>query len=107
MCVALARVDCVNVYNVASTLASCARYCDMSQMHDASIAQATNTRTNLTVPSGDAENSLGSQPEEQGDTEAGNNRNIDPATLAENCLRELVGRASFGNIRSVIKPVFK
>lgn len=56
----------------------------------------------------DAENSSpGSQPEEQGDTEAGNNRNIDPATLAENCLRELVGRASFGNIRSVIKPVFK
>ena len=34
-------------------------------------------------------------------------QNIEPSVLAENCLRELVGRASFGNIRSVIKPVFK
>ena len=31
----------------------------------------------------------------------------DPAAMAENCLRELVGRASFHNIRSVITPVFK
>ncbi|EFX83306.1 hypothetical protein DAPPUDRAFT_315767 [Daphnia pulex] len=45
-------------------------------------------------------------PEEQTDSENGA-RNIDPSSLAENCLRELVGRASFGNIRSVIKPVFK
>lgn len=54
---------------------------------------------------GDVNNANG-HVEEQGDSENGN-RNIDPSTLAENCLRELVGRASFGNIRSVIKPVFK
>jgi AGAP012183-PA len=30
-----------------------------------------------------------------------------PSLLAEECLKELVGRASFGNIRSVIKPVLK
>ena len=35
------------------------------------------------------------------------NPNIHPSNLAENCLRELVGRASFGTIRSVITPVFK
>ncbi|CAG4951815.1 unnamed protein product [Parnassius apollo] len=29
----------------------------------------------------------------------------DPARLAEACLRELVGRASFGHIRSVLRPV--
>lgn len=28
-----------------------------------------------------------------------------PARLAEACLRELVGRASFGHIRSVLRPV--
>ncbi len=53
-----------------------------------------------------AENSSSGQPEEQGDSETGN-RTMDPSALAENCLRELVGRASFGNIRSVIKPVFR
>ncbi|XP_046444487.1 protein EFR3 homolog cmp44E-like isoform X1 [Daphnia pulex] len=51
-------------------------------------------------------NSPSGHPEEQTDSENGA-RNIDPSSLAENCLRELVGRASFGNIRSVIKPVFK
>lgn len=30
-----------------------------------------------------------------------------PWILAENCLRELIGRATFGNIRSVIRPVLK
>ncbi|CAL1272043.1 unnamed protein product [Larinioides sclopetarius] len=30
-----------------------------------------------------------------------------PWSLAENCLRELMGRATFGNIRSVIRPVLK
>lgn len=30
-----------------------------------------------------------------------------PAKIAEVCLRELVGRASFGNIESVIRPVLK
>ncbi|KAJ8709973.1 hypothetical protein PYW07_009345 [Mythimna separata] len=29
----------------------------------------------------------------------------EPARLAEACLRELVGRASFGHIRSVLRPV--
>ncbi|XP_057379151.1 protein EFR3 homolog cmp44E-like isoform X3 [Daphnia carinata] len=52
------------------------------------------------------DNSLNGLPEEQVDSE-NSARNIDPSALAENCLRELVGRASFGNIRSVIKPVFK
>ncbi|XP_044264219.1 protein EFR3 homolog cmp44E isoform X1 [Tribolium madens] len=31
----------------------------------------------------------------------------DPPMLAETCLRELVGRASFGHIRAVLKPVLK
>lgn len=31
----------------------------------------------------------------------------DPPMLAETCMRELVGRASFGHIRSVLKPVLK
>ncbi|XP_022257635.1 protein EFR3 homolog B-like isoform X2 [Limulus polyphemus] len=30
-----------------------------------------------------------------------------PWTLAENCLRELMGRVTFGHIRSVIRPVLK
>ncbi|XP_035226365.1 protein EFR3 homolog B-like isoform X2 [Stegodyphus dumicola] len=30
-----------------------------------------------------------------------------PWSLAENCLRELMGRATFGNVRSVIRPVLK
>ncbi|RWS17619.1 protein EFR3 B-like protein, partial [Dinothrombium tinctorium] len=30
-----------------------------------------------------------------------------PHVVAEECLRELIGRATFGNIRSVIKPVLK
>jgi hypothetical protein len=28
-----------------------------------------------------------------------------PAELAERCLRELLGRAAFGNIKNAIKPV--
>lgn len=52
------------------------------------------------------DNSPNGLPEEQVDSE-NTALNIDPSALAENCLRELVGRASFGNIRSVIKPVFK
>lgn len=31
----------------------------------------------------------------------------DPPTLAETCMRELVGRASFGHIRSVLRPVLR
>ncbi|KAL1514341.1 hypothetical protein ABEB36_003614 [Hypothenemus hampei] len=31
----------------------------------------------------------------------------DPPMLAETCLRELVGRASFGHIRAVLKPVLR
>lgn len=33
--------------------------------------------------------------------------NTDPPMLAETCMRELVGRASFGHIRAVLKPVLK
>ncbi|XP_067006457.1 protein EFR3 homolog cmp44E [Anabrus simplex] len=32
---------------------------------------------------------------------------IDPPALAETCMRELVGRASFGHIRSVLRPVLR
>lgn len=31
----------------------------------------------------------------------------DPPTLAETCMRELVGRASFGHIKSVLRPVLR
>ncbi|XP_065225242.1 protein EFR3 homolog cmp44E-like [Planococcus citri] len=31
----------------------------------------------------------------------------DPAVLAESCFRELVGRASFGHVKSVIRPVLR
>ncbi|GLV39615.1 stambha A [Carabus blaptoides fortunei] len=31
----------------------------------------------------------------------------DPPMLADTCMRELIGRASFGHIRSVLKPVLK
>ncbi|UYV63414.1 EFR3A, partial [Cordylochernes scorpioides] len=30
-----------------------------------------------------------------------------PWTLAENCLREIIGRATFGHVRSIIEPVLK
>lgn len=32
---------------------------------------------------------------------------VDPPMLAETCLRELVGRASFGHIRAVLRPVLR
>ncbi|KAK4885965.1 hypothetical protein RN001_002236 [Aquatica leii] len=32
---------------------------------------------------------------------------VDPPILAETCMRELVGRASFGHIRAVLKPVLR
>lgn len=32
---------------------------------------------------------------------------VDPPMLAETCMRELVGRASFGHIRAVLKPVLR
>lgn len=38
------------------------------------------------------------------------NENLDtdtPPSLAESCLRELVGRASFGHIRSVLRPLLR
>lgn len=31
----------------------------------------------------------------------------DPPQFAETCMRELVGRASFGHIRCVIRPVLR
>lgn len=33
--------------------------------------------------------------------------NMDPPMLAETCMRELIGRASFGHIRAVLRPVLK
>ncbi|XP_060532802.1 protein EFR3 homolog cmp44E isoform X2 [Cylas formicarius] len=33
--------------------------------------------------------------------------NVDPPMLAETCMRELVGRASFGHIRAVLRPVLR
>ncbi|XP_049763760.1 protein EFR3 homolog cmp44E isoform X1 [Schistocerca cancellata] len=33
--------------------------------------------------------------------------NCDPPALAETCMRELVGKASFGHIRSVLRPVLR
>lgn len=32
---------------------------------------------------------------------------MDPPMLAETCMRELVGRASFGHIRAVLRPVLR
>ncbi|KAI8433008.1 hypothetical protein MSG28_013879 [Choristoneura fumiferana] len=39
------------------------------------------------------------------DTDGRDGMEDDPPRLAEACLRELVGRASFGHIRSVLRPV--
>lgn len=39
-------------------------------------------------------------------TEEVNDKN-DSFSLAESCLRELIGRASFGHVKSVIRPVLK
>lgn len=35
------------------------------------------------------------------------NDKTDSFSLAESCLRELIGRASFGHVKSVIRPVLK
>nr|CAH7716744.1 unnamed protein product [Callosobruchus chinensis] len=40
-------------------------------------------------------------------TEVPSDDSLDPPMLAETCLRELVGRASFGHIRAVLRPVFR
>lgn len=32
---------------------------------------------------------------------------VDPPMLAETCMRELVGRASFGHVRAILKPVLR
>lgn len=32
---------------------------------------------------------------------------VDPPLVAETCMRELVGRASFGHIRTVLRPVLR
>lgn len=50
--------------------------------------------------------SAGQPDGEPGDSETGS-RTTDPSALAESCLRELVGRVSFNNIRAVIKPAFR
>ncbi|CAH1970258.1 unnamed protein product [Acanthoscelides obtectus] len=44
---------------------------------------------------------------DQGNTEVPSDDSLDPPMLAETCLRELVGRASFGHIRAVLRPVFR
>lgn len=42
------------------------------------------------------------------DEESGNQQTMQqPQVVAEECLRELIGRANYGSIRSVIKPVLK
>lgn len=43
---------------------------------------------------------------ESGISEDVNDKN-DPFSLSESCLRELIGRASFGHVKSVIRPVLK
>ncbi|KAJ8870605.1 hypothetical protein PR048_029628 [Dryococelus australis] len=44
---------------------------------------------------------------EAGTPDAPQEERCDPPTLAETCMRELVGRASFGHIRCVLKPVLR
>ncbi|XP_025830183.1 protein EFR3 homolog cmp44E isoform X2 [Agrilus planipennis] len=44
---------------------------------------------------------------EVGSVEAAPEDELDPPTLAESCLRELVGKASFGHIKAVLKPVLR
>lgn len=46
--------------------------------------------------------------EARGDMETGqDDQTTDPSVLAETCMRELIGRASFGHIKSVLRPVLK
>lgn len=35
----------------------------------------------------------------------GQDREENPATLAENCFRELLGRAAYGNMNNAVRPV--
>lgn len=45
--------------------------------------------------------------ENDSDRSADPNETDSPPSLSESCLRELVGRASFGHIRSVLRPVLR
>ncbi|KAF4526748.1 hypothetical protein B566_EDAN015095 [Ephemera danica] len=45
--------------------------------------------------------------EGRGTPEPPQEERCDPPTLAEMCMRELVGRASFGHIRAVVRPVLR
>lgn len=36
---------------------------------------------------------------------AGQDGEENPATLAENCFRELLGRAAYGNMNNAVRPV--
>lgn len=48
------------------------------------------------------------EAKDMGDIVTGqDDQNMDPPMLAETCMRELIGRASFGHIRSVLRPVLK
>lgn len=52
--------------------------------------------------------SNGSDPRDMSDMGSGqDDQALDPPVLAETCMRELIGRASFGHIRSVLRPVLK
>lgn len=44
---------------------------------------------------------------EPGGVESAPDDQVDPPMLAETCMRELVGRASFGHIKAVLKPVLR
>ncbi|XP_054157072.1 protein EFR3 homolog B-like isoform X2 [Oppia nitens] len=41
------------------------------------------------------------------DSTAGANTTVPAAAIAEECLKELVGRAAFGHVHSVVKPILK
>lgn len=43
---------------------------------------------------------------DSGISEEVNDKN-DSFSLSESCLRELIGRASFGHVKSVVRPVLK
>ncbi|KAJ8963209.1 hypothetical protein NQ318_018675 [Aromia moschata] len=49
----------------------------------------------------------GFHKKDEGTVDVVSEDNLDPPMLAETCLRELVGRASFGHIRAVLRPVLK
>ncbi|KAI4547290.1 hypothetical protein MG293_003845 [Ovis ammon polii] len=57
------------------------------------------------IPEGKAAMVLGSLGRSPSPLQAPEKEKENPAELAERCLRELLGRAAFGNIKNAIKPV--